>query len=124
MRGFFAVLAVSAVMVLGVVTMGGQSLTLAQEATPASDEMGPEGVTFEPLTIAAGVSAPDPTDLVVVRIGLDPGAVLPSAEDDPDGALILVESGTLKLRMETPLTISRAGSLMGAIATAQATGTF
>ena len=126
MRGFIAVLAVTIVMLSGMVTVGGQSVTLAQEATPPSDEgmMSPEGVTFEPLTVVPGVSAADPMDLVLVRIGIDPGAALPSGEEDPDGGLILVESGTLTIRMETPLTISRAGSFMAAIATAEATGTF
>ncbi len=88
MRGFIAGLAVAVVMLSGMVmvTVGGQSVTLAQEATPPSDEgmMSPEGVTFEPLTVVPGVSAPDPMDLVLVRIGIDPGAVLPSTEDDPD----------------------------------------
>ena len=127
-RGFIAGLAVAVVMLSGMVmvTVGGQSVTLAQEATPPSDEgmMSPEGVTFEPLTVVPGVSAADPMDLVLVRIGIDPGAALPSGEEDPDGGLILVESGTLTIRMETPLTISRAGSFLGAIATAEATGTF
>ena len=125
MRRFAVVLSVIFATLVGIVPLSAQPEAFAQEATPAGEEeMSVQGITFEPITIAPGVSAPDPTDMVVVRIALEPGALLPSSEDDPDGGLIIVESGVLTIRMETPLTVSRAGSVMGAIATAEATGTF
>lgn len=95
----------------------------AQEATPGA-EGEPEGVVFEPLAVTAGVALPSPGDLVVVRITLAPGAVLPSDPNDPSLGMVLLESGELTIRLDKPATITRAGTFAPAIATAEATGTF
>jgi quercetin dioxygenase-like cupin family protein len=125
MQRFGIVLALAVVVALaGLVGWSAPPAVTAQEATPASEEMAPEGITFDPLGVAPGVIAPAPTDLVLVRIGFEPGAVLPSDPSDLDGAMAIVESGTLTLRLETPLIVSRAGSFAAAIATAEATGEF
>ncbi len=66
---------------------------VAQAATPVPGEDELAGVTFEPLAITAGVTLPSPADLVVVRIGLEPGASLPSESNAPSLAVVLVEEG-------------------------------
>jgi quercetin dioxygenase-like cupin family protein len=112
------------VMLLGLAVITTQPPARAQEATPTSDEMSFEGLTFEPLAIVDGLDVPPSSELFVARVGLDPGAMLPSSESDQQDGLLIVEAGTLTLRMEIPLTISRAGSIGAAIATAEASGEF
>ena len=124
MRRFSVVLSVVVVMLLGIIAVWVQPVAVAQDATPSSDMQEPAGVTFEPLAITSGVTLPSPADLITVRLTIDPGAVLPSEASDPTGGMLIVESGTLTLRLDTPLAVSRSGSLMAAIGTAEATGTF
>ena len=124
MRRFAVVLSVVVVVLLGMLALHAQPVVVAQEATPSSDMQEPEGVTFEPLAIASGVTLPSPADLIAARFTVDPGAVLPLEASDPTGGMLIVESGTLTIRMDAPWAISRSGSLNAAIATAEATGTF
>jgi quercetin dioxygenase-like cupin family protein len=84
----------------------------------------PEGVTFEPIAITSGVTLPSPADLIAVRFTVNPGARLPSDASDPTSGMLIVESGTLTIRVDAPWSVSRSGSLSAAIATAEATGTF
>jgi len=124
MRRSSVVLSVIAVFLLGIMALQAQPVAIAQEATPSSDMQEPEGVTFEPLAIASGVTLPSPADLIAVRLTIDPGASLPSDASDPTGGMLIVESGTLTIRLDAAWAISRSGSLNAAIATAEATGTF
>jgi quercetin dioxygenase-like cupin family protein len=124
MRRSSVVLSLVVVFVLAVMAIGAQPRAVAQEATPASGEMSFEGLTFEPLAIVEGLNVPPSSELLVAHVSLDPGATLPSSESDPQDGLLIVESGTLTLRLEAPLTVSRSGSLGAAIATAVASGVF
>ncbi len=124
MRRVLVLLSLAAMVILGGMVGSMPPRAIAQEATPASEEMGFEGVTFEPVIIVPGVPAPALTAVVLVRVRLEPGAVFPSTPEDPDDVVLLVEEGTLALMLETPLSISRAGSFLEAIATAEAGGEF
>lgn len=124
MRRLSVVLSVIAIFLLGIVALQAQPVVVAQEATPSSDMQDPEGVTFEPLALTSGVTLPSPADLIAVRLTIDPGALLPSDASDPSGGMVIVESGTLTIRLDAAWSISRSGSFMSAIATAEATGTF
>ncbi len=44
----------------------------------------------------------------LLRLTFPPGAVLPLEEGDPSLALVYVESGTLTVRIEAPVTVLRA----------------
>ena len=81
-------------------------------------------MTFEPLAVAQGVALPSPAGLVVVRIGMEPGAVLPSDPADPTVGLIILEAGQLTVRLDAPITVTRAGTFAPALATAEAGGEF
>jgi hypothetical protein len=109
---------------LGALTWAG-TVTHAQDATPAAGQMAPAGttggVTFAAVAFAHGVTLPNPADVVMIRLGLDPGASVPINETEPTAGLLLVESGTLTFRSSEPQTVTRAG-LEAAIATADATG--
>jgi quercetin dioxygenase-like cupin family protein len=94
----------------------------AQEATPTGVEIG--GVTFTPVALATGIALPSPGDLFVGRAALDAGAVVPIAESDPALGILLVESGTLTVRVQGPMMVSRGTSVGAAMATAQATEDF
>jgi quercetin dioxygenase-like cupin family protein len=124
MRRFHVLLSIVAVVLLGMLALHAQPVVVAQEATPSSDMQEPEGVTFEPLAIASGVTLPSPADLIAVRVTIDPGAILPGEASDPTSNMLIVESGILTIRIDAPWAIARSGSLHAAIATAEATGTF
>jgi quercetin dioxygenase-like cupin family protein len=124
MRRSSVILSVIAIFLLGIVALQAQPVVVAQEATPSSDMQNPEGVTFEPLALSSGVTLPSPADLIAVRLTVEPGALLPSEASDPSGGMVIVESGTLTIRLDTAWSISRSGSFMAAIATAEATGAF
>jgi quercetin dioxygenase-like cupin family protein len=110
------------VALLGISTLRAQPVAIAQEATPAGIEIG--GVTFEPVALAMGLDLPSPGDLVVARAALDPGGVVPIEERDPALGILLVESGTLTVQIEGPMTVTRGAGLGAAMATAKATGEF
>lgn len=124
MRRFGLLLSLMAIMLVGVLALGVQPRAIAQEATPGAEEMMPEGITFEPLAFAMGVEVVSPTDLIVVRLGLEPGTGFPLEESDPSSGILVVESGVFTVWAEAPLSVSRGGSLSGAIATEEAGGEF
>ncbi len=124
MRPSTVLLSVVAVMLLGIAALGAQPRVFAQEATPAAGDSMEEGLTFEAIGFAAGVELTSPADLIAARIGIEPGAGFPIEASDPTTGLLIVESGTFTVRVEAPWTVSRAGSFAGAMATAEATGTY
>ena len=120
MRRFSVLLSVVVVMVLGIVASWRQPGAFAQEATPAGVAIG--GVTFEPVAFATGIDFPSPGALFVARAALDPGGVVPIADNDPALGILLVESGTLTVQVEGPMTVTRGTGLGEAMATAEASG--
>ena len=117
-------LSIFAVLLLGLVAISWSGPARAQDATPAADEgmMMQEGVSFELLTLASGVSAFDPADLIVVRIGLEPGAVSTFDADDPYGGILLVETGAITATASKPWTVTRGVGLMDAMMAAEESG--
>lgn len=82
----------------------------AQDATPAAgqEDGAPEGVSFA--TLASGsieVLAPGTANLVLGRIRLAPGAVLPFDPTDPSVDLLYMSTGALTFRVEAPMTVAR-----------------
>ena len=120
MRRFSVLLSVIVVVLMGIVASWRKPVASGQEATPADVKIG--GVTFEPLALATGIDLPSPGDLLVARAALDPGGVVPIEQSDPALGILLVESGTLTLQLEGPMTVTRGAGLGEAMATAQATG--
>jgi quercetin dioxygenase-like cupin family protein len=104
MRPFGLVLSVIAFVLLSLVALGSTVTTRAQEATPLAG-----GLPFE---IAPGVTADilpaseDPPSLYRIRFA--PGVVY-ELEVSPAVSLVYVEAGTLVLRLDAPLTVTRAG---------------
>ena len=84
----------------------------AQSATPAADQGGPPmppGLSAEWVAGAPVDALPAKADLIVLlRLTLAPGAVLPADPNDPSAAFVVVESGTLTMQSDNALTISRA----------------
>jgi len=126
MRRFGVLVSMVVDMLLGMLALHAQPVAIAQEASPAAQEgmMEPEGVTFEPIAIASGLTLPSPADMIAARFTIDPGAGFPLEASDPSGGMLIVESGTFTVRVDTPWAISRSGSFASSIATAEATGTF
>jgi quercetin dioxygenase-like cupin family protein len=124
MRRVGVFLSIIAVMLLGIVVVRVQPGAIAQVATPAGEEMDFAGITFELVSLASGAEVANPSDLAVVRIGFDPGASLPGEENDRTVGIMLVESGTLTVQADGPLTVTRGATLAEAMATAEATGDF
>jgi hypothetical protein len=122
MRRFGLLVSVVALVLLGIAALAAQPVALAQEATPAGEEMEPEGITFEPVIFATGVEVTSPAELAVFRIGFEPGAVEAFDETDPGAGILLVESGTFTVQVEGPMTVTRGAGLGAAMATAEATG--
>ena len=120
MRRFALLLSVVAVLLLGITSLGGQLTTRAQEATPSSN-MGEEGVTLEPAAFAPGIDLASPSDLIVERMGLEPGAVHAVVPDVRQG-ILLVDSGTFTIQVEGPMMVTRGAGLGEAMATAEASG--
>ena len=115
MRRFRVFLSLFAVVLLGIVAVRVQPVASAQEATPAAEEYMPEGITFEPMAFAPGIPLPAPGDLSIARVSLEPGTGVPNEEGDPSYALAVIESGTLTLRQDGPLVVTRAGALQAAM---------
>lgn len=124
MRRFSFLLSIVAVMLLGVAALHVSPSAVAQEATPAAEEMMPEGITFDPVAFALGVELPSPADLFVARIGLDPGTGFPLEDSDPSVGILVVESGAFTVQVEGPVSVTRGAGLAGAMATAEATWDF
>jgi hypothetical protein len=113
------------VLFLGLIAVTGAGAVRAQEATPAAEapmETDPEGVSFDLLTLASGVALPDPADMVVVRIGLEPGASDVFDATDPAGGILLVESGAITVRVSQPWTVTRGEGLLAAMIAAEEAG--
>jgi len=121
MRRFSVLLSLDVVLLLGIMALSVQPVAVAQEATPAGEEM--EGITFEPVTFASGVDLTGLSELLVVRIGLEPGRALP-IDPDPGVGILLVESGTVTVQVEAPMTVTRGAGLGEAMAAAEETGDF
>jgi quercetin dioxygenase-like cupin family protein len=94
----------------------GSSVVRAQDATPASGPMEQEGVTYEPLGFLPGVTLPSSSDVIAVRITVDPGATSPFEASDPSGGVLIVESGTFTVQVEEmSWTVSRGAALQQAM---------
>ena len=122
MRGFRLLLSIVAVALLGILALHAQPVAIAQEATPANEMI--EGGTADLVTLATGVDWASPGDLFVVRIGLDPGGRNRIENSDPSAGILLVESETLTLQVDRPVTVTRGAGLGAAMATAEASGNF
>ncbi len=95
---------------------------LAQEATPAADDMMPAGVGFAPVTFAIGATMDDPSDIFIVRITMEPGATLPIEEADPTDGILIVEEGAFTVDVEGEVTVTRGAGLEEAMTTVEETG--
>jgi quercetin dioxygenase-like cupin family protein len=72
------------------------------------DEAGDAGgVTFAPLSFAPSVALPNPSDLVIERFALAPGASFPFAAAAPRVGIILLELGVLKLQVDGTVRVTR-----------------
>jgi quercetin dioxygenase-like cupin family protein len=120
MRRLCGLLSLIVVVLFGVHTLHAQPVAIAQEATPAGVRIG--GVTFAPVAVAPGLDLPSPGDLFVGRASLEPGGVVPIEERDPALGILLVESGTLTVQLEGPMTVTRGAGSGAAVAAAQAAG--
>ncbi len=123
MRRFRVGLSLCAVVLLGIVGVRVQPVIVAQEATPAAEEMMPEGFTYEQVMFASGIELTSPLELNVFRFGLEPGTAIP-VEDSPGVGVLVVESGSLAVEVEAPMTVTRGAGMSAAMATAEATGDF
>jgi quercetin dioxygenase-like cupin family protein len=121
MHRFGLLVSIVAVVLLGVLALQAQPVAIAQEATPAGEEMMPEEVTFQPVAFAPNIDVSSPSDLFVFRVGLEPGATVP-VDDSPGVGLLLVDSGTLTVQVEGEVTVSRGAGMNAGMATAEATG--
>ena len=110
MRGVSVLLSVVAVVLAGWVLIGRPVVgTVAQEGTPAAEERLPLGAAAAFLAGGPIAELPQrPGYLVMVRLTLEPGAVLPPNPNDPTFALVYVESGTLTIRSEAAVGVARA----------------
>ena len=118
---FSVLLSLMVVVLLGGLALHAQPTAIAQEATPAGEEM--EGVTFEPVSFATGVDLTGLSELFVVRIGLEPGSALP-IDAEPGVGILLVETGALTVQSEGTMTVTRGAGLSEAMAAAEETGDF
>ena len=111
MRRFRILLSVVPALLLGTLALHAQPVAIAQEATPSAQEFMPEGVSFEPLGGATGLALPSPGDLFMARFTIEPGAGFPIDPGDPTYALAFIERGQLTVRVDGPLTVTRAEAM-------------
>jgi len=76
------------------------------------------------VTFAPGLAFPSLGDLFVARATFESGATVPIEESDPSFGSLLVQSGTLTVQVDTPMSVTRSGELDAAMATAEASGDF
>lgn len=96
----------SVVMVLGTILLGGRPIAMAQEATPQGEEEGLEGISLEFLGGGETETLPSaPVSVILVRVGLAPGAAFPADANDPSIAVITVEAGVVTMNVEAPMTV-------------------
>ena len=122
MRRITVFISLVVVAFLGGLALPTQPAAIAQEATPAGEEWMPEGTTFESVTFATGADFIGLTDLVVIRLALDPGAGFSIEEDDPSVGILLVESGTFTVQVEGSMTVTRGEGMSEAMAAVEETG--
>jgi hypothetical protein len=117
MRRWTPPLVLGLVVLLGLILTGRLSgIARAQTAAPTADGM-PLGVSAQPLGLGHVATLPAaPADLLLIRFTVAPGASVPIDPNDPSLTLASIESGTLTLRFDGPLTVTRA-SAMTAMAT-------
>jgi hypothetical protein len=111
MRRFIVSVSLAFVVLLGLVAAMGRSGN-AQEAfsTPGPDEffLAPGQIGRELASGRFEEPPAGPLHMGLLRVTNDPGSVSSGGgPDDPTGALILVESGTLTVRLEEPATMTR-----------------
>lgn len=95
----------------------GDATGAKQGTPPAEASEVPDGIAFELLGVGTADELPAaPADLSLFRLTLEPGVVLPLDPADPAAALLYVESGTLTLRSDVPLTVRRASLPATAVA--------
>ena len=123
MRRLALLLSLIGLLLLGAAAPDMPPVSRAQGVTPVPG-IEPEGVIFEPLAITSGVTLASPADIIAVRLRIEPGAGFPLETSDPTGGMVIVESGTFTVRVDAPWAITRSGSALAAIATAEATGTY
>jgi quercetin dioxygenase-like cupin family protein len=96
----------------GLILAAGRSIA-AQTATPQAGtgvEL-PAGVTRQNLAVgSAAPLLPGPSTIELVRFIFAPGAVVALPEASPSLALVYVESGTLSVRIDAPVTLTRAAA--------------
>ena len=98
MGRFGLLVSVVAVVLLGIAALAAQPVAMAQEATPGAEEM--EGVTFEPVTFATGIDFRVRLTCLWLRVVSNPGTGFPIEASDPSLGFLLVESGTITVRLE------------------------
>jgi quercetin dioxygenase-like cupin family protein len=121
MRRYTFLRSVVAIVLLGVLALQARSVAVAQEATPGAEEMTPERVTEELVVVAPGIETTTLSDLLVFRLGLEPGAISP-IDDSPGVGILLVESGTLTVEVDGEMTVTRSAGRGETMASAEATG--
>jgi hypothetical protein len=112
------------VVLLASIALHGDPVAVAQDATPAGEEMAPGRIAFESVTFVPGMAFPCQGDLFVARNTFEPGASFTIFETDPAFGFLLVESGTLTVQVNTPISVTGSGELDAAMATAEASGDF
>jgi hypothetical protein len=121
MRRFSVSLSLAFVVLLSAFALHAQPAAFAQEGTPAAEEMTSEGVIFELASVGPSVDLASPSTLLVFRVGLDPGAMIP-VNDDGGVGILLVDTGTITIEIDGPVSVTRGAGLDEAMATAEATG--
>jgi quercetin dioxygenase-like cupin family protein len=118
MRRFLVLTPLLVAVLIGMGVAGrASSITFAQEGTPSAENMAPEGITFTPLGFGTADKLPaTPADFALFRVGFDPGAGFPIEASDPSVALVVIEAGTLTIRVDAPTRVTRAAT-MAAFAT-------
>lgn len=118
------VLLVTTLAAMGVLVLGAQAPSLAQEATP--QPVAADLTTFSTTLVGLlpGVSLPPSADLLAVRAEFAPGVVVPfAAGADAADTLILVEEGELAITVTNqPWSISRQSVLNQAMASPTTSG--
>jgi quercetin dioxygenase-like cupin family protein len=110
MRRLSVLLSLLGVVLLGVLALPAQPVAVAQEATPAMEEMMPEGVIFELVSLTTGVDLASPGDLLVFQVGLEPGSTLP-VDPTPGQGVFLVGSGSLTVQVDGEVRVTRGGAV-------------
>lgn len=117
MHRLLMLLPIVALVLLGSVALDDRLPAVAQEATPTMEEEG-----FAPVSFALGVELPSPADIFVSRISLEPGQGFPLQESDPSAGMCLVESGTVTIQVDAPVSVTRGATLLESMMAAEESG--